>query len=551
MTTTLRTAELDTADNPSRVWLDTSFVALAADEDKPKRRRLSGTFAPYGVEIDRLNWRLGTTKFRIEPAALTVQDNAKAFYGHDWQTGGMPIGRIAASKSEAEALTGDVDLSATAKATEVYALAQDGTLDRFSVGFDINEYRVEDADSDAPVLVVTAGEVFEVSVVPYPAYDDAAVKSVNSRPTPERNPVTTPTITPEAPEVFSAADGRTLSEAVEQLSRQVATLDTTLGADVPASVPFSSYGEFVKAMLNGNHERHAEAEALAVSLAYGDAAGDGVSAETTYRDTWVGDTIRLISQPRKVWNLFESAPLPAEGMGVEYGVLESNTVDVARQVNEGDPLVMGKITVGTATADVLTFGGASKQSFQQAQRSNVNVLDLTWRALAIMYGRVTELYLRGVLADPLQVAPHEIGTVAALTDPDAWISWLVDVALYFDEQKGLSGEYLRLTPDVYKSLATMRLGTDGPFLLDRSTGSVNLTELTGNVSGLPIRLTPGAGLVEVGHSTAIRTFESSGAPTRLGPEQDILTLTQAVGVYGFNAVAVQDEKAIVRAGTGV
>ncbi|MEJ7633250.1 hypothetical protein [Aeromicrobium sp.] len=97
-------------------------------------------------------------------------------------------------------------------------------------------------------------------------------------------------------------------------------------------------------------------------------------------------------------------------------------------------------------------------------------------------------------------------------------------------------------------LAKLRMGADGPYVLDRSSGSVNLMELTGNVGGLAVTMTPGIGLVEVGSSHALKTFESAGAPARLGPDEDILHLTQAIGVYGFDAIAVQEPDAIVRAG---
>lgn len=543
---TLYATEATEDGKPHREWLSVQFDKDTLDKDAPEgKREVAGLFIPYGVEIERLSWRFGTTKLRIEPGSMTVLDNAKTFYGHDWQTGGMPIGRVASSEDKPEGVRGVNALSKSAKASDVYELCLDGTLDRFSVGFTILAYSVEGADTAEPVLVVTEGEIFECSIVPFPAYDAAAVESVLH--TPRKEITMPPTATIEPAEVLSKDDGVKLTESIEALSGDVQTLAAklaTLGEPAPAgadALEFDSYGEFVKAMLNRDHEKHAEAEKLAVTLAY----EGGVSGDTIYGKTWVGDITRFIEKARKVWNLFESGTLPAEGMQLEYGQVVENTIDVAKQLAEGDKLVMGNIKVGTKYADVFTFGGASEMTFQQAQRSSINVLDFTWRSLARAYGLTTNAFAKSVL-DTL-VGFGTIGSLAALDETDAWTAFLIDAGLYYDDL-GLEPEYLRVSKDVLTTLANLRQGIDGPYVLTREAGSINLLNAEGNVSGVKIVLTAGAGVLEFGNSFALKTFESSGAPTRLGPEQDITQLTQAVGVYGFDAIAVQEPKAILRAG---
>lgn len=530
---------------PHREWLSVQFDKDTLDKDAPEgKREVAGLFIPYGVEIDRLSWQFGTTKLRIEPGSMTVLDNAKTFYGHDWQTGGMPIGRVASSEEAPEGVRGVNVLSKSTKASDVYELCLDGTLDRFSVGFTILAYSVEGADTAEPVLVVTEGEIFECSIVPFPAYDDAAVESVLHK---TRKEATMPPTATEPTEVLSKADGDKLSESIETLSNDVQTLAAklaTIGDPAPAgadALAFDSYGEFVKAMCDRDHDKHEDAVKLTQTLAY----EGGKVADTTYTDTWVGDITRRIERARKVWNLFEHAVLPAEGMKLEYGRVVDSTIDVEQQLLEGDAIVMGKIEVGTDHADVITFGGGAEQSFQQVKRSSINVVDFTWGELARAYAKATEAYARLILGnvDAFEVAS---GSLALLDTADGWVDFLVDTALHFDEL-GLPPDYLRLTPDQYKVLAKLRLGVDGPYVLDRTSGSVNLMELTGNVGGLTVTMTPGVGLVEVGSSHALKTFESAGAPARLGPDEDILHLTQAIGVYGFDAIAVQEPEAIVRA----
>ena len=174
----------------------------------------------------------------------------------------------------------------------------------------------------------------------------------------------------------------------------------------------------------------------------------------------------------------------------------------------------------------------------------MNALDLTGRSLARAYAKTSGQYTRTVLNGP-GVTPQTVGALADLDGIDGWIDFLIDSAIHFDD-KGMSGEYLRLTPDVFKTLAKLQADSAAPFFLNRRTGTINLSKIDGELEDLKFCVVPGTAGVEIGHSSAIRTLESAGAPARLSDQEDILTLTKAVGVYGFGAIAVQDEKAIVR-----
>ncbi len=532
------------AGTPFVLRLDYPLTFAKGDDGEPLRE-FEALAVPYEVETDRRNWLLGTTKLRIAKGAATFRDSAKVFYGHDWQLDQMPIGRVVAVNDTDAGPVARGRLSETVKADEVYALMQpdaDGiaVLDRVSIGFYVTAYAVEDADTDAPVLVVLGADVFELSVVPFPQFDGAAVNDVlHTRPRKETN-MTAPTITPpEAPDADVLAAIAAIEGQLGALGAQVATLGTAPAGPSGLSVPFRSYGEYVKALASGDTDAQtfaAEFEALAYE--------GGVSGDTTVRDSWVGDIIRLVEKSRKVWNLFDTGVLPADGTKLEYGKIAENTIAVDVQDVEGEAIVMGNVKIDTDFADVLTFAGGSELSLQQVKRSNVAVLDLHWRALGIAYGKATETYMRTVRA---AVAAQTVGSLAALAEFDGWIDFLVDAAMHLDD-KGLAPEYLNMSPDVFKALVKLREGTDGPFLLSRDTGRINLLEQTGDVAGLRIVLTPGTGFVEVGNSFALKTFESGGAPARLGPQEEITTLTQAIGVYGFGAVAVQDAKALVRPG---
>ncbi|WP_311209383.1 MULTISPECIES: HK97 family phage prohead protease [unclassified Aeromicrobium] len=533
----------------------TTPLVLAEAAEGEARREFTALATTYEVEVNRPNWRTGTVLFRIAKGAATFRADAKVFYGHDWQSDGTPIGRVVSATEAVEGPRILARLWQTTKADEIYALMkpdEDGVpvLDKISIGFYITAYTVEGADTDAPVLVVTGADVFEASVVPYPQFDGAAVDDVlqirDRNTSPQKEPDMTSTITePGADTDVLAAlaklDG--LPEAVDTLSAKIATMGATTAPDSTAELFGSSYGEFVKAMASGD----ADAKKFAEALAEGDYAG-GTSGDTIWGETWVGDIVKLIENARKVWNLFDSAPLPAEGMKLEYGKLASNTIDVQEQAEEGDAIVMGNVKITTAFADVFTFAGGSRLTLQQVKRSSIAVLDLHWRALAIAFAKATEAKARAIRA---AAAAHTTGSLGELDDFDGWIDFLVDGAVHLDD-KGLQPEYLNLSATQFKRLAKIREGVDGPYLLSRDTGRISLLDQTGDVAGLKIAFgkdeSLGANFVEMGNSFALKTFESAGAPARLGPQEEITNLTEEIGVYGFGAIAVQDEKALVRPG---
>src|SRR5690606_4699805 len=78
--------------------------------------------------------------------------------------------------------------------------------------------------------------------------------------------------------------------------------------------------------------------------------------------------------------------------------VESDTTQVGPQpTGEGEDLLFGKVTTGTATAPVRTLGGWSSLSRQAIERTSVNVLDLTFTALANKYAKAVETLTRGTL----------------------------------------------------------------------------------------------------------------------------------------------------------
>lgn len=538
--TTTPTRELE--DQDRACYLE--FQVLAPTEEQQARREFTGLALPYGEEMNRLDIWTGATRQVFEPESAKVRENAQVYFGHDHQVLGMPVGRIASWEHTPEGLKITGRLSTTAKAEDVYTLMkpdEDGkaVLDRLSIGYIPVKNVLEDADTKDPLLRHLEVDVFETSVVPTPQYDSARVSQVLSITPRKETGMTTTTTEPETQEgLATQADIQALSGSLDNLERRLATLSTN-APDEGHQVPFNSYGEFLQALSQGDDQ-------ATQFLAYvGGVVGD---LDGWVKDSWVGDLYRPLQERRRVMNLFTTRPLPASGMNVEYGKLLADTTDVQKQVAEGDALAYGKITFTTDTAPLETYGGWGEMSRQEIDRSAMAVVEKFFQALVRRYLMATEAAVRAVAVDPanateLATAVPDFGTVAG------WTNFLVDASFALDDE-GLAPEFALVGRDHFKTLANLRLGADGPFFLDRNSGSINVTGLSGEVLNVPIVPINQNGLVRVCDSSAIESFEAGGAPFRM-QDDDIVHLTKAFSIYGYLAVADTDVKAIIRPNDGV
>lgn len=523
------------------------FLEATLKAAQGSKRELIGLAVPYGEETDRRDYFRGTQRMRIDKAE--VADGAQIFYGHDHLGNGLPIGLITASEQTEAGLKITARISETPKGDEVLTLCRDGVLTKFSIGFMENTWHVEgEGDAAGSLLVHDLVDVFETSVVPRPQYDTAVIESVLNR---KAHPTMTDTLVrPEDVTALSetvidlGATVTALGQSVETIDRQLATLgDQSTGANASRESGFLSYGDFLKAVA---HDDSVAMEFLEfVGATTGDLGGH-------ISDAWVGDLLRELEAKRQVISFFGTSPLPAEGMGVEYGLVKpaSDTTQVGKQAAEGDVLPYGKISFATDRAPLETYGGWTSWARQIVDRAGPAIVEKFFRALYRRYQQATEAAVRTTAMNVANAV--EVGTAAHdLSDPDGWVDYAVDAASYLDE-RGLTLDGFLVAKDVFKTVAKMRVGTEGEFFLDRSSGAVNLTGLSADVFNVPVILVPSAaaGTVRGASREAIDVWEDGRAPFRL-QDADITNLTEAMSIYGYMAHAVTDEEAITRPNDGV
>jgi len=272
---------------------------------------------------------------------------------------------------------------------------------------------------------------------------------------------------------------------------------------------------------------------------------------TMTRPTWIGDLTRLVDSVNPLKALFQTGPLPPDGLNLEFTELATNTITVDAQTNEGDDLQIGKISTREKTTPVKTFGGYTSLTRQAIERTRVNLLQVHLNGMALAAGQRSANYFAQVFATTVQSraasALTSAKTASALTWADI-VGLTVDAASAFQDA-GLPLDGLIVDKATFKALAALTASDGRPLMSVSGTGAntvgeFNPARLTGDVVG--IKITPNLmakpdelGTKVVGafySSLAMRTYETPVAQLQ---DENILNLSKAFSVYRYQAVAAE------------
>jgi HK97 family phage prohead protease/HK97 family phage major capsid protein len=499
--------------------METREFEVRADLEE---RTITGLAVPYGQDANIG----GAYMERFVPGAITDVTDVKLFYGHE-----EPIGKVLTGRETDAGYEITAKVSDTARGNEVMTLMRDGVLNKFSVGFVPLE-----SERDGSTVTRTKVSLKEVSVVPFPAFaganitevrEDGGTPAETSEPQPEEQDNSMENI---------ELDVRAVQDEVAEL-RRVVEAGQTVATPAPMGSEFRSQGEFAKALALGDTKAQEFARAASTS------------ADAAVVAPWFGYINTLIANNRPTVSAFSRAALPATGLTVEYSKIDSNTLAVGQQDPENEALSFGNLTFETVSTPVKTYGGYTSFSRQYVERSQVNTLDQVFQGLALAYAGATNLSLVtaiGALDYTGKIFDADGGTASSLAEG------IANGAGYIFTNTGLRPEFILTGVDGYVKLAKVAAGDGRPVLLAdgngvNNIGTMNVTGLAGSVFGLPIIVDPaiGTGIVYMANSAAVITMESAGAPVRL-TDGDVTTLTDSVSVYGYMAIAVPREGAIVK-----
>ena len=483
-------------------------------------RTVSGIAVPYSDEIEYTRGYFES----IAPYAFNPETNGpiKLFWLHR-----DVIGPVTEARNTPVGLKITGRISETSLGDDAYALARDGAIDRFSIGFvSLSSETTIDEDGNTHV-VHTSIAVREVSLVPFPAYNNAVVTEVRSTPEPEKEPPMTDTLTP----------------ALDEITERMASLEQAFAASAPAPAPAvdtRSAGEVLKALVTGD-ENETRAYNGTVSTADG----------TMTRPTWIGDLTRLVDSVNPLKALFQTGALPPDGLNLEFTELATNSIAVNAQAVEGDDLQIGKISTREKTTPVKTFGGYTQLTRQAIERTRVNLLQVHLNGMALAAGQASANYFASVFAATVKeratAALTSLKTASALTWSDI-VGLTVDAASAFQDA-GLPLDGLIVDKATFKALAALTASDGRPLMTVSGTGANTVGEfnpagLTGDIVGIKVTPNLMAKLDELGtkvvgafySSLAMRTYETPVAQLQ---DENILNLSKAFSVYRYQAVAAE------------
>ena len=500
-------------------------------------REFSGIAVPYG-EVTKV----GDYRESFAKGAFADNSEATLFYGHDHRSGGMPIGKLIASRNTDAGFEITGKISNTPKGDEVYALMRDGVLNKMSVGFEPGKHELKDG-----VVIRTAASLKEVSIVPMPAYAGANIAEVRE----SNNEKEIKTMTEV---IDNTSEVSELRDALGDLERKMVVLsENNKNVNVNTGTKFrNSGGEFLQALAAGDSDAQTEFAELGMETR---AYTGSTTASTVARPEWVARGIELVRVNRKTFNLFNHRELPASGNSIEYPVYDvaGSTGTVAKQLLQGDDLTFNQLGIVTASATVATYGGYVRISKQAIQRSTVPYLETSLEYLARNYGRATDAAVTAVL----QAASANAGTGLTLATSTAaqWLNFVLEGAgMIWDNGLAANAEWMLVSRDVFNKIAAFTDTTGRPLFAltaegdaDNVFGNADVVQASGSIGGLPIVVDPllAAKSAFIGSSEALEVYESAGAPYRLGLE-NVVNLSQDFSLYGYMAVAQPNVKALYK-----
>lgn len=513
-----------------------ALTTRATTDDTTSGRTIEGIAVPLDTPTQILP---GFTE-QVARGAIDLDSRPALFYRHT-----EPIGVVTRLWEDDTAVRFEARVSDTALGRDAYTLAADGAIRSASIGFFEREHTDTDTDDGGLLRTQTLIDLREISLVPVPAYDAAAITNVRHA----TNPTTSKENTMTNPAADTGLDElrASLEDTTTNLSRRLSLLEDNVPTTSPTSpVEARTGGQLLHAAVTGDETARA-----ALAPLVGRAPATTTSADARYTEpTFVKDLTRLIQTLSPLSSLFSTGTLPADGNTLEFLQLKTNTMTVERQANEGDTLPVGTVTTETKTTTISTYGGAATLSRQAIERTKTNVLDLHLRALTMAAAKAQAdafaTFFKGVVASQASKAITTTKAPAAL-DWKSLLHMLLDArAAYRDLALPLDG--LIVDRPTFEAIAGMTDADGRPILAptgQASTNAIGSVSATGSLAtselhGLHIVCDDITGTLASGVSgafysrEALRTYTSGLVSLQ---DTSVLDLTAAFSVYFYAAFA--------------
>lgn len=428
------------------------------------------------------------------------------------------IGVVTDTREEDGGLVIDARISDTQLGRDVRQLIADGALTQMSIGFLPADDGQTITRTDAGIdVTVTRATLYEVSVVPFPAYEDTAITDQRSA---EKE---TTTMTENVIDRLDDAIGG-LAVDVRALSDRIDHVETAQVEEPHPLAQYRSYGDYIKRAPEG--------------LDFRELTKVGQSAQPP---AWLGRLQAKMEAKKRVTNaLAYTHDVPAQGETVQYSVYKEDSLKVAAYT-EGTTLVPGTMADELKSAKIIPFAGAVSLTRATVNRADPAYLDDIGQRMAIKYAKTFEDWNVQFVREQIVAAAavQSVGgqTTAKAVTAESLRNVIIDAQKAFDDSDQYSIDGLFLTWDLIKIIASLGeekrllrwVGSD-PAVANE--GKIDPTKpITLSLYGVPVTPLPGETIACFYDKRAVAIRDDGETPLRLQQDQ-VLSLQRDVAIYG-------------------
>jgi HK97 family phage prohead protease len=451
----------------------TAISIDAAAADGTPRRTITGIAAPYNV-VATVN---DGTEVMFAPGSLPVDGkNPKLYMYHDST---QAIGIVTAREDTPDGMLFTAKISTTALGDEALVLAADGVLDSVSVGVNPTEFEIDQNG----VMIVTAANWLELSLVPQPAFAGATITDVAaSIPTSDEEMSDNTNEEADTPEPLEPQENPVSETPAPEVIEA-----STVFAQPKRNFVMPTPAEYLAAMHAGGDTFHN------VNAAYKDAVRNQQTAlQAAAGDVLTTDTPGLLPVPvlgplfqdlnfvRPVVSAFGARAMPNTPSKTFIRPTITTHTSAATQT-EGSAASATTMVIASNTVTKTTVAGQVTLSVQDIDFTDPAALNLVLNDLAGEYLIATD----NIAADNLVAGKTASGSTWTVTanDPTSLINALYDAAREITEDSNYFPTHLCVSPDVWEKLGAQLDGSKRPILGYTTNGVIGQNSI-GRVGGL-------------------------------------------------------------------
>jgi hypothetical protein len=442
---------------------DTFIVA----EDGESPRTISGVAVPWNTEATVSDG----TRVMFERGSLPINGKKPKLLKYHDDT--QPVGIVTSRLDTEKGMLFTARISATSEGNDMIELIKDGAVDAVSVGVNPTDYRF----NDDGVMVITAGEWVELSLVTAPAFRGATITEVAA--TESKSNETE--LQPMTDQIASAA-----SVAETPAATPTSALTFAEPRRVPGRLP--SAAEYISAFIKGGDSFRNLNRLIVDHQAYHNpvqaAAGDEVTSDAPglLPVPILGPVYNNINYLRPVVSAIGARAMPSVGATFIRPEITTHS-SVAEQSAQLDPLSSTTMVVSSNTVTKKTFGGTVRVAEQLGDWSDPAFVNIVLQDLANQYADATDNYA----ADQLRSGSTDQGTWGGTAE--TILNEIYTAAQLIAANTNVLPTHLFVDPEMWAKLGGLVDTADRPLFPTVSPFNAAGTQNAASWNGNPLGLT--------------------------------------------------------------